>query len=167
MEHEAAAAEGVITGAQIKAARKLLGWSYATLAEKSRRSIGTVAKVEAGVEVTGRSAMAQRRIITTLEAAGVKFIPDDKIGDGVRKREPTSITADQIVRACALLGWSQSKLAIKARTTETVIARLCTVDPTSALEPDKRLKVQRAFEAAGIEFEKRGRTGVRLREQAS
>ena len=61
----------MITGEQVKAARKLLGWSQMTLALEASFDQSTVAKFE-----TGKSRPSVLRVSTikrTLEGAGVEF----------------------------------------------------------------------------------------------
>ena len=77
----------LVTTRQIKAARALLGWSQAVLAERSGVSEPTVARLEAvdgelgGREVTGD------KIRAAIEAAGVEFIQENGGGRGVRLRK--------------------------------------------------------------------------------
>jgi transcriptional regulator with XRE-family HTH domain len=75
-----------MTGAQLRAARALLGWSAQTLASTSGVGITTIRKnevpdgpvtmIRANVEVLTR----------TLETAGVEFISENGGGPGVRLR---------------------------------------------------------------------------------
>ena len=66
----------MITAEQIKAARQLLGWSTATLAIKSRRSIKGVAQAESS-KLPRQTAEASLRLIQqTFEEAGVEFSPE-------------------------------------------------------------------------------------------
>jgi transcriptional regulator with XRE-family HTH domain len=61
----------MITGEQIKAARKLLGWSQMTLALEASIEQSTVAKFERGeTRAEGRTVSA---IQTALESAGIAF----------------------------------------------------------------------------------------------
>jgi transcriptional regulator with XRE-family HTH domain len=61
----------MITGEQVKAARKLLGWSQMTLALEANVEQSTIAKFERGESRAGeRTVSAIRR---ALEAAGVEF----------------------------------------------------------------------------------------------
>jgi transcriptional regulator with XRE-family HTH domain len=68
------AAEGAmtITGGPIKAARKLLGWSYATLAKKSRRSLLSVSHAELAIDQADHLGPLLD-IQCALEAAGIEF----------------------------------------------------------------------------------------------
>jgi predicted transcriptional regulator len=77
----------LITTAQVKAARALLGWSQADLARRSAVSEPTIARLEALTgELGGREGTA-RRIRAALETAGVEFIDENGGGPGVRLRK--------------------------------------------------------------------------------
>ena len=79
-----------MTGAQLRAARALLGWSAQKLASTSGVGVTTIRKneladgpvtmIRANVEVLTR----------TFETAGVEFIPENGGGAGVRVRLPVS-----------------------------------------------------------------------------
>lgn len=70
---------------QVKAARALLEWSQATMAERCGVSLPTIKRLEAadGGSLGGRTETAIR-IIEAIQAAGVEFI-DDERGEGVVK----------------------------------------------------------------------------------
>jgi transcriptional regulator with XRE-family HTH domain len=72
----------VISADQLKQARKLLGWSFATLAEKCGIGSTTLRSFEIGKHRPSpfRALAIQR----ALEAAGIEF---DSKGHGVRMRE--------------------------------------------------------------------------------
>lgn len=72
--------------AQLRAARALVGWSRATLAEAAGTTERTLARLEAG-ENAPRDATASA-IRAALEAAGVDFIAENGGGAGVRLRKP-------------------------------------------------------------------------------
>ena len=74
----------MIGGAQIRAARALLGWSAAKLAEKSSVTRFTVQRLEQHDGVPPSRSQTLEEIQLAFEAAGVEFIgaPDD--GPGVR-----------------------------------------------------------------------------------
>ena len=77
----------MITTRQIKAARALLAWSQADLAERSGVSEPTVARLEAvDGELGGREHTAHR-IRVALEQAGIEFIDENGGGPGVRLRK--------------------------------------------------------------------------------
>jgi transcriptional regulator with XRE-family HTH domain len=72
----------VLTPEQCRAARGLLGWDKATLAEKAAVSIVTLSKFEAATRSPYRGTLTLLR--QCLEAAGVQFIPENGGGAGVR-----------------------------------------------------------------------------------
>ena len=77
----------MVTTRQIKAARALLSWSQADLAERSGISEPTVARLEsADGELGGREDTAQR-LRAAIEAAGVEFIDENGGGPGVRLKK--------------------------------------------------------------------------------
>jgi transcriptional regulator with XRE-family HTH domain len=77
----------VVTTRQIKAARALLGWSQADLAERSGVSEPTVARLESlDGELGGREFTAQK-LRAAIEGAGVAFIESNGGGPGVRLRK--------------------------------------------------------------------------------
>lgn len=75
----------VLTAAQCRAARALLGWSAADLAQAGGFGIMTVKRLEGGQVV---NAASMDRVVSTLKAAGVTFIgkgePSGPGGEGVR-----------------------------------------------------------------------------------
>jgi transcriptional regulator with XRE-family HTH domain len=79
----------MITGAQIRAARALLGWTGAQLADRSGVSTSSIQRAEATRDVPSMRADNLLKIQQSLEAAGVMFV---EIGDtrpggaGVRLR---------------------------------------------------------------------------------
>jgi transcriptional regulator with XRE-family HTH domain len=76
---------GMITGAQIRAARALLGWTATDLAEKSGVSYASIQRAEA---VNGVSTMRAKNLYAlqrALEDGGVIFLgASDNGGDGLR-----------------------------------------------------------------------------------
>ena len=79
----------MITGEQVKAARKLLGWSQMTLALEARVEQSTVTKFERSESRT--SVLTVSTIKRTLESAGIEFLEYEP---GVRlKAKPTVIRA--------------------------------------------------------------------------
>ncbi|WP_202923955.1 helix-turn-helix transcriptional regulator [Rhodovulum sulfidophilum] len=74
-----------MTGNQLRAARALLGWSQAQVAEASGLSIPTIKRAEGSGNLTA-SADAIDRIKKALEASGVVFISPNGGGAGVRLR---------------------------------------------------------------------------------
>jgi len=84
----------MISNRQVKAARALLGWSHADLASKSGVSQSTIASFESS---DGRADRTDK-IVGTLEAAGIEFIPEDGDGAGVRlkKAKPEPIDGEDL-----------------------------------------------------------------------
>jgi predicted transcriptional regulator len=77
----------MISVRQVKAARALLGWSQADLAQHSRVSEPTIARLESlEGKLGGREATAET-IRRALENAGVEFIDENGGGVGVRLRK--------------------------------------------------------------------------------
>jgi transcriptional regulator with XRE-family HTH domain len=77
----------LVTTRQIKAARALLGWSQAELAERSGISEPTIARLESDDgELGGRQGTGEK-IRKAIEAAGVQFIDENGGGAGVRLRK--------------------------------------------------------------------------------
>jgi len=76
----------MLTIEQIRAARGLLGWSQAKLAERAGLSLPTVKRVEIdlGLRV---SEEARNKLRRALESAGVEFIDENGGGPGVRLRK--------------------------------------------------------------------------------
>ncbi|WP_226941884.1 helix-turn-helix domain-containing protein [Pseudooceanicola spongiae] len=72
-----------MTGNQIKAARSLLGWTQARVAEASGVSIPTVKRAE-GSGALSASPNAIAEICKALEDAGVVFIQENGGSIGVR-----------------------------------------------------------------------------------
>ena len=78
----------MLTAAQIRAARALLGWSQPTLAAAAALSLPTVVRME-GQQGPGRSSAANVDAVQrALQDAGVVFIPADEAGGpGVRLKQ--------------------------------------------------------------------------------
>jgi DNA-binding Xre family transcriptional regulator len=77
----------MITSAQIRAARALLKWSAAQLAEKAGLSWKTVQRLESADELPSTNIRTLDAIKAALEAAGVVFIDRNGGGPGVRFRK--------------------------------------------------------------------------------
>lgn len=74
-----------LSPAQCRAARALIGWSQDKLANESKVAKATIANFEAN-----RRAPYDRTLVdlrSTLETAGVEFIPENGGGAGVRLRD--------------------------------------------------------------------------------
>lgn len=69
---------------QLRAARGLLNWSRDRLCQESGVTVRTIARLEAGQVAPHDSTMTKIR--TALEGAGVRFVPANDDGVGVRFR---------------------------------------------------------------------------------
>jgi transcriptional regulator with XRE-family HTH domain len=82
----------MITAAQLRAARALLGIDQRQLAELSRLSVPTIQRMEASDGVIRGNVDSLMKLIAGLEAAGIELIGDDAVshggGRGVRLRTP-------------------------------------------------------------------------------
>ncbi len=74
----------MITNAQLRAARGLLGWSQTHLAEASKLGIATIKRMEGERGPLRSSAENVLKVQQALEDAGVIFIDADEEGPGVR-----------------------------------------------------------------------------------
>ena len=75
-----------MTGNQLRAARALIGWSQAQVAQAAGLSVPTVKRAE-GQAAISASADAVSAIRAALESAGVEFTNGD--APGVRMKRPT------------------------------------------------------------------------------
>ncbi|MBX3477668.1 MAG: XRE family transcriptional regulator [Brevundimonas sp.] len=80
-------ADPEVTGAQIRGARGLLNMSVAELSERTGLAINTIRKAEKTNGLPEVTSGNLRLIITTLEQAGILFVPADHLGAGVRLRD--------------------------------------------------------------------------------
>jgi transcriptional regulator with XRE-family HTH domain len=85
----------MIEAAQLRAARALIGWSQAELAEAAGVSVSLVDRFETG-QPDSIAAETVAKMRTALESAGVAFIPKNGGGAGVRLRKG---------REAEYLGW--------------------------------------------------------------
>jgi predicted transcriptional regulator len=76
----------MVTSSQIRAARALLRWSQQDLADKAIVSINAVTRLERD-EVDPRMSTVSA-VEKALRKAGVTFISDDVMGEGVRFTKP-------------------------------------------------------------------------------
>lgn len=87
----------MITAAQLRAARALLGMDQRTLAEAAQLSLPTIQRMEASQGVIRGNVDSLMKLIGALQAAGIELIGDNAVssggGRGVRLRSPTQ-TAD-------------------------------------------------------------------------
>ncbi|MEO7863837.1 MAG: helix-turn-helix domain-containing protein [Nitrospirales bacterium] len=75
----------VVRGAQIRAARSLLGWSQAELAKKAGVAHMTIRRFEAHDGPVSGNISSLTRVQDAFEKAGIEFIPPDEGGSfGVR-----------------------------------------------------------------------------------
>jgi hypothetical protein len=81
--------KGKLTGAQIRAARALVRWTAAELAEVAALGANTVRRAEVADGDTALTAANDQAIRRALEEAGVEFIDENGGGPGVRLRKPT------------------------------------------------------------------------------
>jgi len=72
------------TGAQVRAARGLLGWTQGQLAEAADVAVATVKGMEAGRSRPRRATV--QAIQRALEAAGVEFTNGDQPGVRMRRQ---------------------------------------------------------------------------------
>jgi ribosome-binding protein aMBF1 (putative translation factor) len=78
---------GVLTSAQIRAARALIRWSAADLAQEAKLGLATVRRAEVAETGTSLTAANEEAIRRALEVAGVEFIPENGGGPGVRLKK--------------------------------------------------------------------------------
>jgi transcriptional regulator with XRE-family HTH domain len=78
---------GSLSSTQIRAARALLRWSVADLAQASALGVNTIRRAEVAEEGTSLTAANDLAIRRALESAGVVFIDENGGGPGVRLRE--------------------------------------------------------------------------------
>ena len=76
----------MISGAQIRAARALLGITATELSTKSGVGWATIQRYESGEGAQSRARDSSKRIQTALEAAGIRFIGDPLTSPGVQLR---------------------------------------------------------------------------------
>ena len=74
----------MITGAQIRASLKLLGWSALELSEKTRISAATVIRAEAADGGATLTIVQENAIRRVLAAAGIEFLAENDGGAGVQ-----------------------------------------------------------------------------------
>ena len=75
-----------MTGNQLRAARALIGWTQAQVADRANLSVPTVKRAE-GAGALNASDRALTAIRAALEEAGVEFIAENGGGAGVRLRK--------------------------------------------------------------------------------
>jgi transcriptional regulator with XRE-family HTH domain len=84
----------MISAAQMRAARALLGIDQRQLAEKSGLSLPTIQRMEASVGVVRGNVDSLMKLVAALDAAGVELIAENAAsssgGRGVRLKGPPS-----------------------------------------------------------------------------
>ena len=80
----------LITIRQVKAARALLGWSQADLANRSGVSEPTIARLESTDGWLGGRKVTAQKIQTAIVSAGIEFITENGGGAGVRLQKKRS-----------------------------------------------------------------------------
>ena len=80
----------VITAAQLRAARAIIGWSQPELAERSGVGIATIRRMEGARGLPKTTAEIVWKVQKSLEDAGVVFIDENGGGPGVRLRDRVS-----------------------------------------------------------------------------
>jgi predicted transcriptional regulator len=78
----------MVTAAQIRAARALLGWSQQDLADRAIVSLNAVNRLERGQVDTKLSTLTA--VERAFLKAGVEFVPPGEKGEGVRFLRPTA-----------------------------------------------------------------------------
>lgn len=77
------------TSRQIRAARALLGWTQQTLADRALVALNTVNAIETDRPYPKEDTIES--VIQALEKAGVVFLSNDVMGEGVRFSKPRPI----------------------------------------------------------------------------
>jgi transcriptional regulator with XRE-family HTH domain len=76
----------MVSSRQIRAARSLLGWTQQTLADKSVVAVNSVRAVERDLPYPKSETV--EAIKGALRRAGIVFLPEDNMGEGVRLNWP-------------------------------------------------------------------------------
>jgi len=84
-----------LTSAQIRAARALLRWSAAELAQRASLGLATIKRAELSENQTSMTAANDLAVRRALEAAGVEFIDENGGGAGVRLRKPHHLAKEK------------------------------------------------------------------------
>lgn len=152
------AIHGAIDRHQVRAARKLLGWSVSTLAKRSGRSYGVVSKLEAALPQRQRAGEDDTllAVCLALERAGIVFTSEEL--PGVRLDQP--LTPQQIMSARRILGWSASILAKKAGRTLGTVTRAEKGTLHCDLVPSVLASLRYTLRIAGVQFHEQGRCGM-------
>ena len=73
---------------QLRAARAILRWRAADLAEKAGVNLSTIQRAEKADGPVPMMPANEKAVREALEAAGIIFIPENSEGAGVRLRKP-------------------------------------------------------------------------------
>ena len=76
----------MVTGRQVRAARDLVGWTATDLAQMANVAVSTIERIESELGTTHGSPMAA--VLQALAMVGIKFLPDDGDGPGIRLKPP-------------------------------------------------------------------------------
>jgi len=83
----------MITAAQLRASRALLGLDQRKLAELSGLSLPTIQRMEASEEMIRGNVDSLMKLVAALDTAGIELISDNAVssggGRGVRLKAPT------------------------------------------------------------------------------
>ena len=82
----------MVTPRQIRAGRALLGWTQQTLADRALVAVNSVRAVERGLPHPKAETIGAMH--AALRKAGVVFLSDDVMGEGVRLAKPISRRRD-------------------------------------------------------------------------
>ena len=74
----------MISGAQIRAARALLDWSAAELANKASVGLATILRFENQNDIPNSKAGTLEKLKVTLESRGIVFVGDPEKSPGVQ-----------------------------------------------------------------------------------
>ena len=85
----------VISGAQIRAGRALLGMTAAELAERARVSHRTLQRFEAVDGLPDAQARLLERVRVTLETLGIQFSGDPQTSPGVQLKRSAPLDPDK------------------------------------------------------------------------
>lgn len=72
----------MITAAQLKAARALLGWSQKQLADQAQVSLPTIQRMEASEGNVRGNVDSLVKVVDTLNNAGIDLLGDNQASDG-------------------------------------------------------------------------------------
>jgi transcriptional regulator with XRE-family HTH domain len=90
----------MITAAQLRAARALLGLDQRALADAAQLSLPTIQRMEASQGVIRGNVDSLMKLIGALEASGIELIGDNAVsaggGRGVRLRRPDGRPAGKV-----------------------------------------------------------------------